>query len=198
MKIVLFFSLFLLLVGCKKKEDEAPTGTGDISMSVPYLNSSDVQGVFEAYSTGSNSPWGFAHNGIDFFPKGNLMPIKAVAPGKVVELKLWRNNQSVNYQVNVSVQYNSLYTVLYIFEPFSDKESDGQTQLQNILVANGRNISAGQLIGKLYAVGNGSHVHFGLNKDGNATCPEAYFNLIAKDSLLNTIHKTRPGWNLCY
>lgn len=198
MKIILFFSLLLLLACCQKKEDEAPTGTGDISMSVPYLTSSDVQGVYEAYSTGNNSPWGFAHNGIDFFPKGNLMPIKAVAPGKVVELKLWKNNQSVNYQVNVSVQYNSLYTVCYIFEPFSDKESDGQIQLQNILVANGRNISAGQLIGKLHAVGNGAHVHFGLNKDGNATCPETYFTPIAKDSLLTMIHKTHPDWNLCY
>lgn len=198
MKIELCFCLLLLLVSCKKKEDEAPTGTGDISMSLPYLVSSDIQAVFEAYSTGSNAPWGFAHNGIDFTPKRNSVPVRAVAPGKVVELKLWKNNQSVNYQVNVSVQYNSLYTVCYIFEPFSDKESDGKIQLQNISISSGQNISEGQLIGKLYAVGNGAHLHFGLNKEGTATCPESYFNPAAKDSMQNMIHRIHPDWKLCY
>jgi len=64
-----------------------------------------------------------------------------------------------------------MISAVYGFEPFSQNMTDGQTQLSNILVSVGQSVSQGDIIGKLYTVGSGAHVHFGLMKDGIAINP---------------------------
>ncbi len=72
-----------------------PNG-GDISMITPYVNQSDMASVNEAFSSDDSTPWGFAHDGVDFFPIGNLKPFQAVCSGVVDKVELWQNNISSN------------------------------------------------------------------------------------------------------
>ena len=168
------------------------------SMITPYKNASDIASINEAFSASANAPWGFAHNGIDFFPTGDIKPFQAVFSGVVTKVKLWQNDKTSNWQVNVTLEFNSSFSAEYFFESFSQNMADGQTQLSNILVSVGQSVSQGDIIGKLYTAGSGSHVHFGLMKDGDAINPEPYFTQDAKNSILEILHRTYPGANMGY
>lgn len=193
--LILF--LIVLIHSCGEKSSATPD-TRDILMITPYVSSTDISAIHEAFSSDDTAPWGFEHNGIDFSPSGNLVPFQAVSSGTITGIKLWQNDRSGNYQVNVTLQYNDRFSVEYGFEPFSNAESDGQIQLDNIYVTSGEKIAQGELIGKLYTVGNGAHVHFGLKENGNWVCPEIYFTSEARTSIMNIIHKNHPDWNMCY
>jgi hypothetical protein len=127
-----------------------------------------------------------------------LKPFQAVSSGVVENVELWQNNISLNWQVNVRIKYNSTYSVEYAFEPFSAVQSDGDTQRTNILISAGQNVAQGDIIGNLYTVGSGAHVHFGLYKNGAAICPEPYFTSEAKTSILNLLYVVWRGANMCY
>jgi hypothetical protein len=187
--VILSILLALSLTGCSCGDGE------DISMITPYINETDVRWV-GSFSSSDNCPWGFAHRGIDIFATGNLKPFQAVCSGVVTSIGLWQPVE--DWQVSVNIRFNSIYWVGYAFEPFSSNQSDGQTQLDNILVSEGQTVSQGDIIGYLYIVGEYAHVDFALYKKGYAICPEPYFTQEATDSILRLIHKEQPGWDMCY
>jgi len=84
----------------------------------------------------------------------------------------------------------------------SADKSDGETQLDNIVVSEGQTVSQGDIIGYLYdpvGLGHGAHVDFGLlNEDWDRICPEPYFTSEARDSILSLIHEAHPSWDMCY
>jgi len=169
-----------------------------ISMITPYVNETDVTRL-GPFSSSNNSPLGRVHDGIDFHATGNLTPFQAVCSGVVDSVELWLNPGNSYWQVNVIVIFNFIYSVQYAFEPFSSNQSDGETQLANILVSEGQTVSQGDIIGYLYRKHEEyAHVHFGLHKNWDAICPEPYFTLEARDSILSVIHKDHPGWDMCY
>jgi len=169
-----------------------------IVMLTPYVNEADIDSINEAYSESNACPWGFAHNGIDFFPPvGSLHEFQAVCDGIVQDVNLWDNNGK--WQVNVDIKYNNTFTVNYAFEPQSTAETDGQTQRLNILVATGDAVTSGQLIGRLHAAMNGAHVHFHLNENGQFICPEPYFTPDAQASIMTLLQNTfGTGVQMCY
>ena len=169
-----------------------------ISMITPYVNSSDIATINEAFSSDASAPWGFAHNGVDFPPTADLKPFRSASSGIVEEVHLWQNDFSLNWQVNITIRYDSTYSVVYVFEPFSQDPAVGQTQLNNIKVSLGQVLSQGDIIGNLYGAGSGVHVHFGLMKNDTAICPEPYFTSEARTSILDLIHQDHPTWNMCY
>ncbi len=196
---------------------------GDVTpvpLVTPYVNESDMALVSEAFSSdGSVSPWGFVHDGIDFFPKGNLKPFRAACSGVVDSVQLLQNNVTSNWQVNLTIECNPYVldpnmggyfpplAVEYIFEPRSAVQTDGQAQLSNIIVTTGRAVSQGDVIGSLYTAGEGAHVHFGTIPFGSMlarglpnipSCPEPHFSSEAKTSIMNLLHVVWPGANMCY
>jgi hypothetical protein len=169
-----------------------------ISMITPYVNETDMRQL-QPFSSIENSPWGRAHYGIDFCATGNLKPFQAVCSGLVDKVELWLNPRNSYWQVNINIRFNSIYSVHYAFEPMSNVQSDGETQLNNILVSEGQTVSQGDIIGYLYTVDEEyAHVDFGLLKDWVRICPEPYFTSEAKDSILRLIHEDHPGWDMCY
>jgi murein DD-endopeptidase MepM/ murein hydrolase activator NlpD len=184
--------------GGTENSNSGSSGVDNISMLTPYLNNSDISSINEAFSSTSSAPWGFQHNGVDFFPTGNNKPFQAVASGTVDEVNLWQNNISSNWQVNVRIKVNPTYIVEYAFEPFSTSQTDGNTQRANISVSVGQTVVQGDAIGNLFTVNPGAHVHFGLLQNSISICPETYFTVSAKDSVLGLIHKDHPTWNMCY
>lgn len=171
---------------------------GEISMITPYVNTSDMASINEAFSSDESCPWGFEHNGIDFFPNGNLKPFQAVSSGVIEEVDLFQNDKTSNWQVNVIISHNSLYRVTYAFEPMSLDEEDGNIQMDNILVSVGQDVSQGDIIGYLHTRGSGAHIHFSLLKFWDAICPEPYFTSGARDSILFLLQQTWAGANMCY
>jgi hypothetical protein len=167
-----------------------------LSMLTPYVNESDMASINEAFSTSTNAPWGFAHNGIDFMPNGDGKAFQAVASGVVQSVDLWQNGQ--NWQVNVWIQHDSTSAFDYTFEPMSSLQQDGQIQRSNILVAVGQPLSPGDLIGNLHTVYDYSHVHFGLLTNYQAVCPEPYFIDQARQSILRVLYVAWPGASMCY
>ena len=93
---------------------------------------------------------------------------------------------------------NATYSVEYVFEPFSATKADGDTQLANIVVSESQVVAQGDVIGNLFTTNSSAHVHFGLLQNSIAICPEAYFTVSAKNSVLDLIHKDNPTWNMCY
>jgi len=184
------------LIGCQEAgpQEAAP----DIAMTTPFVSSADIASINEAFSSTTSAPWGFVHHGVDFFPSGNLRRFLSVAPGTVEEIRLWQNDLTANWQVNVTIRFSSQYSVEYIFEPFATSQTDGQDQLSSIAVSRGQVLSQGQPIGALHTAGAGAHLHFGLRRRGAAVCPEPYFAPAARDSILALIHKDHPDWSMCY
>lgn len=166
-----------------------------ISMITPYVNRTDISSIDSTFSTHADMPWGEAHSGIDFSPAENLIPFQAVCSGEIESVELLRNTS----WVEVTIRYNSQYSVLYVFEPMTGETEDGETQLANISVSEGESVSQGDIIGYLYAVGEGPHVHFSLfNSDPQGLCPESYFTTEARESILEVLHDDHPDWDMCY
>ncbi len=182
-----------------------------MSLITPYLDSSDVGSIREAFSAGENAPWSFQHLGIDFFPKADLghpMLFQAAAPGIVEEVLADQNTtkecvrtKTCKWQVHVRVRYDSAHSVECVFEPYSHLDTDKADQLAKVPVAVGDVVKAGDPLGTLHNVDPGSHVDFGIMRNNDRICPEPYFTPEARRSILDLINNLHPAWDddvLCY
>jgi hypothetical protein len=176
---------------------EPTEDTGPVLLITPYVSESDMAKAM-GFSIDSNSPWGFAHTGIDLVPNGDLRVFRAVCSGTVDMVDLWQLETTLNWQVSVRLVCNSRYSVIYAFEPMTSVESDGETQLANILVVEGQTVAQGDLIGLLPYASPGCHVDFGFYDGWDRTCPEPFFSPEAKASILNLIRIGWPGADMCY
>lgn len=186
-----------LLAACVGSDE---SGSGEpITMITPYVQESDIDCINEAYSESSSCPWGFEHNGVDFFPVTNFVWFQAPAAAEVREVKLWQNPGNNYWQVNVDLKCNDRYSISMGFEPMSGDQADGQIQLTNIVVTVGQQLTQSQPVGRLYLKGGGTHVHFGLYSNDTAVCPESFFTSNARASIMTILHKTWPtDTAMCY
>ncbi|MDP6653841.1 MAG: M23 family metallopeptidase [Gammaproteobacteria bacterium] len=107
--------------------------------------------------------------------------------------------------MELEIKHDETYSTLYVFEPFTTNQTDGQTQLDNILVTPGQTVAQGEHIGNLFtagAPGTGSHVHFGLLiniPDGGdpTACPEPYFTSSSNVEILQLIQQDEPQQMIC-
>lgn len=202
MRVAISFLLvpFLLAVtGCEDHSDAAPArDTSPISMGAPLVNAADIKEINEGFSTDASAPWGFAHDGIDFFPNGEGAPFQAVADGTITEVEYRQNDITGHWQVNLTLRYNDAFAVIYKFEPNSPDASDGQQQLDSIAVATGQTVVTGDLLGTLHAPVQGAHVHFELTRFGTPVCPEPWLTAEADATILAILRARYPAWNLCY
>jgi hypothetical protein len=181
-------------------DDEKP------SMLIPYVDQDEISGIYEAYSEDVNCPWGFVHNGIDFFPYDDphtiYTPFQAVVSGTIETVEIHENHydNKIFYQVNVSLRYDEAYLIWYAFEPFTNDAADGTIQREAIVVEPGQKVTAGEVIGRLYnpSADVGAHVHFGVTINHEWVCPEPYFTSEARVSVLELLHLAHPGAEICY
>ena len=89
------------------------------NMGVIYSNQSDIAFWNEGYSESDICPWGFIHNGLDYFFFNNS-PVIAAAPGLVEGIELGYLENSTIYKVVVHIRFNSTLTIEYGFEGDSD------------------------------------------------------------------------------
>jgi len=211
-KNMIFCFVVLTLVGLAMVMTHLYSSAGSsISLITPYIDENDMESINEAFSVDECAPWGFGHLGIDFFPAGAIgnpgeyKSFQAVCPGTVTSISPYYNpvggpNGFGQHQVNVEIEYDSTYSVIYAFETWSDIQTDGYAQISNIQshIALNDFIPQGHIIGELVKAGNAAHIHFGLRENGMDICPEPYFTPGARISILNVLHKIYPHARMCY
>jgi hypothetical protein len=184
--------------------------TNPLSMITPYVEEADMKWVRQGFSTSTNCPWGFEHDGVDFQPVSNMAPFRAVCDGTVTELCLrhepeFDEGEGGMWDVYVEIRYDETWALTYNFEPKTTNMADGIAQLTNITASLLQEVSQGDVIGYLYAADESAHVHFSVLKNGYAfhngvvACPKPFFTPGARESILNLVTNRFPdATDFCY
>ena len=191
-------------------------------LATPYVDEADMARIAAGYSADySHSPWGYPHDGLDIYPRGDLQPLQAACSGEVDTLELQRDSANGKWQVEVAIVcdeyvldpdsggYFIPLTTKYYLRTMSRKPRVGKAQLDNLLVAPGDPVAQGTVIGYLKRAKRKSHLHFELQQFGQSEfevfgitgiprCPRALFSSAARDSLSNLLQAAWPGAELCY
>lgn len=168
-------------------------------MGVIYANRSSQYGFFEGYSETNSCPWGFIHNGIDYFFYNNTEVI-AAAPGYVEEIS-WRVNPDTTlnmYNIFVMIRFNASIVLHYCFEPFTHVEGDHLRQLDMLNIREGDWVDKADLIGMFLHVEEAAHIHFGVRQGDKWLNPEPFFGPDDHDEIMTLINEYHPGWFLSY
>ena len=168
-------------------------------MGVIYEDQADIYGYFEGYSETAACPWGFIHNGIDYFFYNNTNVI-AAAPGQVEEISWFVNaNTTLNmYNIFVMIRFNASIVLHYAFEPFTHVEGDQLRQIAMLDVAEGDWVQKGDVIGRFLYVEDAAHIHFGVRGGDTWLDPEPFFGAADHTEIMSLIHSYHPGWELSY
>jgi hypothetical protein len=184
------------IISCDEPDDEKEEFGSGLNLSTPYVNEADIESINEAFSLHDGAPWGFKHVGIDFFTGKTLKQFSSSCDGEVTKVELWQNGEK--WQVNIIIECDKEFMLVYSFEPFTKNETVGQTQLSQITVKAGDTIAKNDVIGALVISENSGHVHFSLKQNNEFICPKKYFTEKAYLSIMRIIHKTHSEWEMCY
>ena len=183
----------------KLKEDTTVSATFStltvppLSLITPYVNHADMSKVGDFFNAEyiENEPWGWIHDGLDFYPVGNLSPFQAACSGRVHRIFTFDD------QVTLLINCLSNYSIEYNFE--AQAPNTGQIQLENIFVTEGQWVAQGDVIGLLYSAENPefAHVHFTLYDSAVAICPAPYFTPSALLSVQELVAVEHPNNVVC-
>ena len=168
-------------------------------MNVIYDNRSDIYAFNEGYSESDSCPWGFAHNGIDYFLLNDSKVLSA-APGQVERIE-WRDyGEEVEnrFHISISIRFNKSVEINYNFEPWTQSVQDKDNQLLMFKVQEGDWVELGQEIARFLYVNEGAHIHFDVIENNERSCPRKYFSSEAYDELIAMIKSYHHDWELCY
>ncbi len=168
-------------------------------MGVIYTNRSDIYAFNEGYSESDNCPWGFVHNGIDYFFR-NSSTVIAAAPGRVERIEPTDYGEGAfnRYRIEVAIRFNATVEVIYNFEPFTQDSKMRDLQLSMLKVEVGDWVAKGDAIATFLYCAEGAHIHFGVVQDNEWRCPALYLSQDAYGELLTLVHTFHPDWDLCY
>jgi len=168
-------------------------------MGVIYETQADINSWNEGYSASDVCPWGFVHEGLDYFYNNNSA-VLAAAPGKVHEIKYRDNGEEVDnrFWVSITIRFNRTVDVYYNFESWTNQSSDWENQKSMIAVVEGDWVEKGQEFARFLTVGNGAHIHFDVKEGKTKPCPMKYLSTVAYNELLSLVHSYHPTWDLCY
>lgn len=166
------------------------------SYAFPFYTQSDIRsmGVFD---NSGKSPDKEKSDGFDFYPSGNDLKVRSISNGLVSENDLVRELNG-NWSVHFVVQANNGDTFIYNFETYSQLQSDAQSDFSNIHVKANQTIKEGDYIGSLHKTNTNSRLHFSVMRGQKAICPANLYDQNTQKILLNLLHASHPGWELCY
>ncbi len=168
-------------------------------MDVIYENRSDIYAFNEGYSETDSCPWGFKHQGIDYFLLNNTK-VLAATPGRVekIEWKDYGEGVENRFHARIWIRFNKTVEIGYNFEPWTTTEVDKDKQLAMFKVQVGDWVEIGQEIARFLYVNGGAHIHFDVIEGGERSCPQKYFSTSGYTEIMEMIHSYNPGWELCY
>jgi len=168
-------------------------------MDVIYENQSDIYAVNEAFSNTENCPWGFIHEGFDYFFNNNSA-VLAAAPGKVTDIMYTDNGEGVDnrYFVSVWIKFNNTVELGYNFETWTTNASEWEQQKAMIQVQEGDWVEQGQEFARFLNAGGGAHIHFDVIENHERQCHVKYYSQAGYAEIMDLIHSYHPDWNYCY
>ena len=168
-------------------------------MGVIYANRSDIESFNEGYSESNNCPWGFIHQGIDFFYFNNSDVI-AAAPGFVdtISLNDWGPGGPHRYTIGVEIRFNATVSLWYGFEPWTNSTIVQAQQLAMFNFEVGTWVAKGDVIAKFLNAGSGAHIDFGVVQDHERRNPTLYMSNSSYDELQEMIWDFHPSWSISY
>lgn len=169
------------------------------NMGVIYSNQSDNAHWNDGYSESNSCPWGFIHNGLDYFFLNNSVVI-AAAPGIVEDIEVGYLPDGLVYKVGVKIRFNGTLTVEYGFEGFSDDVAIRAQQVAMLDVEIGDWVVKGEQIGRFLRPTEYDHVHFSVYQNDEAFCPQLVMGVDDYNEIMELIEIFHPGegWELCY
>ncbi|NHJ13931.1 MAG: M23 family metallopeptidase [Candidatus Thorarchaeota archaeon] len=169
------------------------------NMGVIYSSQSDIAYFNDGYSESDNCPWGFEHNGIDYFFLNNS-PVIAASPGIVETIEIGYVPESTFYKVAVQVGFNGSIWLEYSFEGDSADEAVRAQQVSMLEVEVGDWVAKGDQIGRFLRPSEYDHIHFGLYLNDEAICPRRVMGDVDYNEIMSLIDFFHPGqgWELCY
>ncbi|MFW9917971.1 MAG: hypothetical protein ACFFED_00055 [Candidatus Thorarchaeota archaeon] len=167
------------------------------NMGVIYSDQSNITYFNDGYSESDSCPWGFIHNGIDYFFHNDSVVI-AAAPGVVQSIELRYLEGTDYYKVGVQIRFNESVWIEYGFEGFANDTSNRAQQAAMLGIEVGDWVSKGDGMGRFLRVGEFDHVHFGVYLNDEAICPRRVMGEADYNEIMNLIHNFHPTWELCY
>ena len=167
-------------------------------MDVPFTNKTYIHSWNEGYSETDTAPWGFVHNGLDFF-FNNSAPVIAMAPGQVwsIDFRDFGGDQN-RYHIKLSIRFNREILLTYGFEPWTIVESEARVQEDKLTVNVGDWVNIGDTIAEFVAYHESAHIHWDFEVNGQHVCPQNYFSTDGYNTMMDLIHTYHPTWDMCY
>jgi murein DD-endopeptidase MepM/ murein hydrolase activator NlpD len=168
-------------------------------VNTTFSSKSQIYTVITAYSNTTDCPWGYIHEGFDFYFNFSRRFYSA-APGLVDTIYIIDRGSGLNrYAINITVKFNSDIQCEYILELYTNNLSDIMDQLSKIFVTEGEWIMLGWGIGDFHQISAASHIHFAIRENGEYHPLDRYFSSASYDLIMDLIHDSKPTWNyLCY
>ena len=165
-------------------------------MGVIYTNQSDIVYWNDGYSESDACPWGFIHNGLDYFFYNDSVVITA-APGLVESIEVRYLENSTFYKVGVKIKFNESVTIEYGFEGEGNETLRAQ-QVEMLGIEVGDWVAKGDQIGYFLRPLEYDHVHFSVYLNDEAFCPRLVMGEDDYDEIMSLIQAFHPTWELCY
>ena len=158
------------------------------TLEFPFENPDDViwlrpYGLIEETSDGGH------HTGIDLKIE-NASKIISPCTGNIGIISSSVNENKGHIMISIHITINLVWSVMIVFEPYSNSTEFHETQLENIKVKFGQRIEVGQEIGILLNGGEFPHIHFTLNKYSNDVCPFYYSSAASQATFLEIADRT--------
>ncbi|MFW9938753.1 MAG: M23 family metallopeptidase [Candidatus Thorarchaeota archaeon] len=166
-------------------------------MGVLFVNESDIHAFNEGYSESDACPWGFKHQGLDFF-FNNDSNVIAAAPGQVWAIQKHESTDENKYHVRIWIRFNRSTELGYNFEPWTTLESNRELQISMFKVKVGDWVQKGDVIADFLSCNESAHIHFDIVERGKYYCPVKYFSAEGYTQMMSLVHSYQPTWNLCY
>ncbi len=165
-------------------------------MGVIYTNQSDIVYWNDGYSESDACPWGFIHNGLDYFFYNNSVVI-AAAPGLVENIEVRNLENSTFYKVGVKIKFNESVTIEYGFEGEGNETLRAQ-QVEMLGIEVGDWVAKGDPIGYFLRPLEYDHVHFSVYFNDEAICPRLVMGQTDYNEIMSLIQAFHQTWELCY
>ena len=166
------------------------------NMGVIYSNQSDIAHWNDGYSESDSCPWGFIHNGLDYFFYNNSIVI-AAAPGLVEAIEIGYLENSTIYKVGVKIRFNESLTIEYGFEGNGSETLRAQQDAM-LDIEVGDWVVKGDQIGNFLRPTEFDHVHFAVYVNDVGSCPRLFMGEDDYNEVMSLLQTFHPTWELCY
>ncbi len=163
-------------------------------LEFPFENPDDIIWL-RGYNLIEEESDGGHHIGIDLEIE-NASTVISPCTGTVGLISSSINTNKGHIMISINIRINLVWSIMLVFEPYSNSTEFHETQLSNIYVKSGQRVEVGDEIGILLNGGEFPHIHFTVRKYFKDVCPFDYSSDKSKATFLEIAEQTNS--TICY